>query len=190
MHCIPKKTLQKILKKQHSFVAQVKGNQKKLQKWLEFNSSISKPIDKHSTYDHNTHGRYEDRHIQIYDDLYQIDKEWPMIKRFAKVTATIVKFDKVTNETRWYISNLTENAETFLHIIRSHWKIENSLHYVKDVAYQEDFDRTRTEQIPYVKTTIRNYAINLQSINNITNKTQSRKLFAWGVLDVLSLSST
>ena len=113
-----------------------------------------------------------------------------MIKRFVKVTVTIVKFDKVTNETRWYISNLTENAEAFLHIIRSHWKIENSLHYVKDVAYQEDFDRTRTEQIPYVKTTIRNYAINLQSINNITNKTQSRKLFAWGVLDVLSLSST
>jgi predicted transposase YbfD/YdcC len=113
-----------------------------------------------------------------------------MVKRFAKVTATIVKYGKVTNETRWYISNLTENAQTFLHIIRSHWKIENSLHYVKDVAYQEDFDRTRTEQIPYVKTTIRNYAINLQSINKITNKTLSRKLFAWGVLDVLSLKSS
>lgn len=101
-----------------------------------------------------------------------------MVKRFAKVTATIVKFGKVTTETRWYISNLTENAKTYLHIIRSHWRIENSLHYVKDVAYQEDFDRTRTDQIPYIKTTLRNYAINLQSINNITNKTQSRKLMA------------
>lgn len=38
---------------------------------------------------------------------------------------------------------------------------------LKDVAYQEDFDRTRTKQIPYVKTTIRNYAINIQSINKI-----------------------
>ena len=187
MHSILKKTLKKIIKKQHSFVAQVKGNQAELLKWLEFNSSQSDAIDKHLTYDHNTHGRYEDRHIEIYDDLYQIDKEWSMVKRFAKVAATIVKFGKVTNETRWYISNLTEDAETFLHIIRSHWKIENSLHYVKDVAYQEDFDRTRTEQIPYVKTTIRNYAINIQSINKITNKTQSRKLFAWGVLDVFSL---
>jgi len=45
-----------------------------------------------------------------------------MVKRFTKVSATIVKFCKVTNETRWYISNLTENAETFLHIIRSHWR--------------------------------------------------------------------
>ena len=187
MHCIHKKTLKKIIKKQHSFVAQVKGNQSELQKWLKFNSSQSDAIDKYSTYDHNTHGRYENRDIEIYDDLYQIDEEWFMIKRFAKVTAKIVKFNKVTTETRWYISNLTEDAETFLHIIRSHWKIENSLHYVKDVAYQEDFDRTRTEQIPYIKTTIRNYAINLQNINNITNITQSRKLFAWGVLDVFSL---
>ena len=87
-------------------------------------------------------------------------------------------------------TNLTENAKTFLHIIRSHWRIENSLHYVKDVAYQEDFDRTRTDQIPYVKTTLRNYAINLQSINNITNKTQSRKFFAWGILDVFNLKSS
>ena len=171
-------------------MAQVKGNQKDLQTWLEFNSSVSKPIDTHSTYDHNTHGRYELRQIEIYDDLYQIDKEWNMLKRFAKVTATIVKFGKVTTETRWYISNLVEDAKTYLHIIRSHWKIENSLHYVKDVAYQEDFDRTRTDQIPYVKTTLRNCAINLQSINNITNKTQSRKLMAWGVLDVFSLKSS
>jgi ADP-dependent phosphofructokinase/glucokinase len=55
------------------------------------------------------------------------------------------------------------------------------------VAYQEDFDRTRTKQIPYVKTTIRNYAMNIQSINKITNKTLSRKLFAWGILDVFNL---
>lgn len=190
MHYILKKTLKKIIDKQHSFVAQVKGNQGELQKWLQYNSSQSTPIDCYSTYDHNTHGRYELREIEIYDDLYEINKEWSMVKRFAKVTATITKFNKVTTETRWYISNLTESAEIFLHIIRSHWKIENSLHYVKDMAYQEDFDRTRTGQIPYVKTTIRNCAINLQSINNITNKTQSRKLFAWGVLDVFSLKSS
>jgi len=190
MHSILKKTLKKIIKKRHSFVAQVKGNQKELQKWLEFNSSQSDCIDSFVTYDNNTHGRYEERKIEVYDDLYQIEKEWTMVKRFIKVTATIVKYGKVTTETRWYISNLTENAETFLHIIRSHWRIENSLHYVKDIAYQEDFDRTRTDQIPYVKTTLRNYAINLQSINKITNKTQSRKLFAWGILDVFSLKST
>lgn len=184
-----KKTLKKIVAKQHSFVAQVKGNQSELLKWVEFNSTQSDSIDTHTTNDYNTHGRYEERHIEIYDDLYQIDQEWSMVKRFAKVRATVSKQGKITDETRWYISNLTQSAEMFLYIIRSHWEIENSLHYVKDIAYQEDFDRTRTSQIPYVKTTLRNYAINLQSINKITNKTQSRKLFAWGALDVFSLKS-
>ena len=56
-------------------MAQVKGDQKDLQKWLEFNSSQSNPINTYSTYDHNTHGRYELRQIEIYDDLYQINKE-------------------------------------------------------------------------------------------------------------------
>ena len=157
---------------------------------MRFNSSVSEPIDQYSTYDHNTHGRYEQRCIQVYDDFYRIDKEWSIVKRYAKVTAKVVKHGKVTEETRWYISNMQESAEVFLYIIRSHWKIENSLHYVKDVAYQEDFDRTRTGQIPRIKTLIRNCAINLQSINKITNKTQSRKLFAWGVLDVFSLRSS
>jgi predicted transposase YbfD/YdcC len=190
MQCILKKTLNKIIKKRHSFVAQVKSNQPELLQWLKFNSSLSKFIDTYATYDHNTHGRYEDRQIEIYDDLYQIDKEWSMVKRFAKVTATIVKFGKVTKETRWYISNLEENAQTFLHIIRSHWKIENSLHYVKDVAFQEDFNRMRTDQIPKVTSLLRSMAINLLNINNFTNKAQTRKMFAWGVIDIFSLKST
>lgn len=190
MPSTPKKTLHKIIQKQHSFVAQVKANQAELLKWIEFNSSISKPIDEHSTYDHNMHGRHEERQIEIYDDLYQIDKEWSMVKRFAKVTATVSKLGKLTNETRWYISNLQEDAQTFLHIIRSHWRIENSLHYVKDVAYQEDFSRLRTGQIPRVVSLMRSLAINLQNINKIDNKTQSRKLFAWGFKDVFSLKST
>ncbi len=66
------------------------------------------------------------------------------------MTATITKFGKVTNEIRWYISNLTEDAETFLYIIRSHWRIENSLHYVKDVAYQEDFLLNSNLNIPFL----------------------------------------
>ena len=51
-------------------MAQVKGDQLELLKCLKFNSSVSESIDKHSTYDPNTHGRYEDRHIEIYDDFY------------------------------------------------------------------------------------------------------------------------
>jgi len=43
----------------------VKRNSKELLKWIDYNSSQSKPIDETVTYDHNTHGRYEERVCQI-----------------------------------------------------------------------------------------------------------------------------
>ncbi|HHD81814.1 MAG TPA: hypothetical protein ENK94_01310 [Campylobacterales bacterium] len=58
---------------------------------------------------------------------------------------------------------------------------------MKDVAFLEDFNRMRTAQIPVVTSLLRSLAINLLNINKITNKTQARKLFAWGAIDVLSL---
>ncbi len=41
-------------------------------------------------------------------------------------------------ETAYYISSLTESAQVFAKIIRGHWKIENQLHWVKDVIFEED----------------------------------------------------
>jgi hypothetical protein len=58
---------------------------------------------------------------------------------------------------------------------------------VKDVAFQEDFNRMRTKQIPVVTSLLRSLAINLLNINKISNKTQVRKLFAWGAFDLFSL---
>ncbi|HHH54946.1 MAG TPA: transposase family protein, partial [Bacteroidetes bacterium] len=79
------------------------------------------------------------------------------------------------------------DAKQFLHIIRSHWRIENSLHYVKDVAFGEDLNRMRTSQTPFVSSLVKSIAINLLNLNNFPNKTLARKLFAWGAVDVLSL---
>ena len=150
-------------------MAQVKKNTKDLLKWIEYNSSISEPIDEHITYDHNTHGRYEERVCQVYDDLYQIEDNWKSVKRIIKVTSTTLSYGKCIMETHHYISSLKVDAKTFLHIIRSHWKIENSLHYVKDVSFEEDACRTRTTQIPLVQTMIRNLAINFLILNRLEN---------------------
>ncbi|MEY3554685.1 MAG: hypothetical protein RLZZ580_738, partial [Cyanobacteriota bacterium] len=46
--------------------------------------------------------------------------------------------DKTYEETAYYISSLTESAQVFAKIIRGHWKIENQLHWVKDVIFEED----------------------------------------------------
>jgi len=132
----------------------------------------------------------ETRIIEVYDDLYEIQKEWPMVHRLIKVQSIIKTQEKTIRETRYYITSLQhKKAETLLTIIREHWKIENSLHYVKDVAFLEDFCRMRTEQIPQLMSLIRSAAINLLNINGFENKTRARKLFAWEVVDVFSLRS-
>ena len=150
--------------------------------------TISKSIDNYSTYDTNDHGRYEERSIEIFDDLHIIAKDWTMVRRLLKITSKVIRYGNVSEETRYYISNLTVDAKTFLHIIRSHWAIENSLHYVKDVAFLEDFNRMRTKQIPVVTSLLRSLAINLLNFNKISNITQARKLFAWGINNLFSLN--
>ena len=155
---------------------------------MNFNMSISNPIDSYSTYDNNEHGRHEERIIEVFDDLHIIAKDWTMVRRLIKVTSKVIRYGNVSEEIRYYISNLTVEAKTFLHIIRSHWAIENSLHYVKDVAFLEDFNRMRTEQIPVVTSLLRSMAINLLNFNKISNITQARKLFAWGIENLFSLN--
>ncbi len=170
-------------------MAQVKENNKNLLKWIDYNSSISEPIDKEVTYDYNVHGRYEERICQVYDDLYQIKDEYKSVNRIIKVTSKTLSYGKYTTETHRYISSLDVDAKTFLHIIRSHWKIENSLHYVKDVSFEEDKCRVRTGQIPFVQTILRALAINFINLNHFTNIKQSRKIFAWSPHKLFTLKS-
>jgi len=170
-------------------VAQVKGNSKELLKWVDYNSSLSGSIDEFISYDPNTHGRYEERICHVYDDLYQIEDTWKSVKRIIKVTSTTLSHGKCTTEVHCYISSLEVDAKTFLHIIRSHWKIENSLHYVKDVSFEEDMCRTRTGQIPFMQTMMRSLAINFINLNKFSNIKQARKLFAWNPQKLFSLVS-
>ena len=191
MQCTLKKTLRKIVRRGHHYVAQVKGNQKELQKWVEYNTSIddAKPIDEYITYEHNTHGRYEERICQVYDDLYQIGKEWSSVKRIVKITSTTLSYGKCTIEEHYYISSLEVDAKTFLHVIRSHWKIENSLHYIKDVSFDEDSSRIRTKQAPLISTMLKSIAINIMNINKIPNLKKARKEFAWSHHKLFNLKS-
>ena len=176
-----KKTLRLIRKKGHHYLAQVKANNRKLQKWLWFLVKVNPPLDTHTTVDHNTHGRYEYRRCDIYDDTWGIDKEWKGVKRIIRVTSGVQKSDEnfCRLERHCYISSLEADAKTILHIVRKHWGIENSLHYVKDVSFNEDSCRMRTGQIPFVSTTLRSLAISFMNHHRFKNIKQMRKRFAW-----------
>jgi len=177
----PKKTLRLIRERGHHYLAQVKANNKRLKQWIGFLVKINAPIDSYTTIDHNTHGRYEYRRCDLYNDTWGIDKEWKGVKRIIKVTSGIQKSHEnfCTIEEHCYISSLEADAKTFSYIVRKHWGIENSLHYVKDVSFNEDSSRMRTGQIPFISTTLRSLAISFMNYHRFKNIKQMRKRFAW-----------
>jgi len=109
--------------------------------------------------------------------------------KLIKITSTTISYGKCSTEQHYYISSLNVDAKTFAHIIRSHWKIENSLHYVKDVSFDEDSSRIRTEQAPLISTMLRSIAINIMNINKISNIKKARKVFGWSHHRLFNLSS-
>ena len=77
------------------------------------------------------------------------------------VIATRIIDGKETKRVRFYISSLPSNAKRLLHIVRKHWSIENNLHWVLDVALNEDHSRVRKDQAPENFAVLRHIALNL-----------------------------
>ena len=87
---------------------------------------------------------------------------------------------KIEQETRFYITSLLLLAAQLGLIVRSHWAIENSLHWVMDMIFRNDECRMRTDHAPANFTTIKHMAINL--LRNAQGKDSlrlRRKVAAW-----------
>ena len=77
------------------------------------------------------------------------------------VTATRITDKKTTVKNRYYISSLPSKAEHLLNVARRHWSIENELHWVLDVALNEDHSRIRKEHAPENFAVLRHMAVSL-----------------------------
>ena len=77
------------------------------------------------------------------------------------------------SETRYYISSAKQNAEKSLHCCRSHWHIENKLHWVLDMNFLEDQSRVRKDNAPENMAIARHVALNM--INSF-KKSQKLKI--------------
>ena len=110
------------------------------------------------------HGREEIRHYLMLTDITErVDPghKWQNLKSVGLVESVRTVDGKTTVETRYYISSLPNNAELFGQSVRSHWGIENSLHWILDVALNEDNCRIRKENAPENFSVMRRLAVNL-----------------------------
>lgn len=113
------------------------------------------------------HGRAEhQRCFQV--DLTDLEGTWDDEACKWKGLASLVRLEsqrtldgKTTQEVRYYLSSLSGNARKMLRSIRSHWGVENSLHWVLDVAFNEDDCRIRKDHAPVNFSLLRQMALNL-----------------------------
>lgn len=92
--------------------------------------------------------------------------KWPQLATLVKVQSERYLNDHHSFETRYYISSLEASAASLLHATRAHWAIENSLHWVLDIAFREDESRLRKDNGAQNFAVIRHIALSLLKQDN------------------------
>jgi predicted transposase YbfD/YdcC len=158
------------------YVLAVKGNQQHLYDEIGNAFSHLVPSASHRTTE-KSHGRIEERTCSVIQDLRFIDddKQWEDLKSVVRVESKRTVKDISTHETRYYISNHLKDATFFQHAIRSHWSIENELHYVLDVGFNEDYCRKREKNAAENFNIIRKMALNILRSDKSTKSSLKRK---------------
>jgi len=137
----------------------------------------------------NNHGRTETRRcwsIEAPDWITGFD-EWRDLKSLIMVEATREIKEQQTTELRYYLSSIAPNAEHAARVIREHWGVENSLHWVLDVAFNEDNSRVRTGHAPENLALVRKITHNLLQQEKTLKRGVKTKRFAAALDDAYLL---
>lgn len=109
------------------------------------------------------HGRIEKRKYSICSQIDWLEQksQWLGLRSIGVVCSSGIRDGKQIQETRYYISSMEDNPEEFGRAVRSHWGIENSVHWVLDVAFREDSHQLRNKIAAENFSVIRRIALNL-----------------------------
>ncbi len=190
-----------IIEQKGDYILALKGNQGNLHKKVVvlFEQAIAnnwQGIDYgYSEKTEAGHHRIEHRQIWVVDldQLPELSeaKKWKGLRSVVMVKRERQLWNKRTTEVCFYITSLEPDAVVLAQVIRAHWGIENSLHWVLDVTFKEDSSRIRRGHGPENMGLIRRLCINLlkrdTSKKSIAMKRYSAALNNDYALKVLSL---
>lgn len=166
----------KIIKKEADYILAVKANQSTLEEGVQDTVRFTKPFDQDEHIDIG-HGRIETRKCFLYNDFSHIENmsKWKNLNAIVKIEAE--RYYKSTGqtqkETRLYITSCDKSAKVIGSAIGAHWGVENSLHWVLDVSFNEDASRKREGHAAQNFSLLNRIALNL--VKNEKSKKRSVK---------------
>jgi len=122
------------------------------------------------------HGRLERRTLRVTTAL-TLHQKWPGLRQGFELTRERVEGGRTTVEVVYGITSLTAeqaSAKRLLGLVREHWRIENCLHWVRDMTLGEDACRVRKGSAPQVLAALRNVVVHLLSQAARGQKGESR----------------
>jgi len=164
------------------YLLAVKANQPGLRAEVEacFTAAPPGSLDTHTEHDKG-HGRVEQRTTSVVREVDWLAGErrfpgelrLPDAASIVRVEARIQRGEKTHAETRYYISSATLTAEAAGRAVRGHWGIENRLHWVLDVTFNDDQSRLRKGFGAKNMAVVRHFALNLVRAARIRNPSSS-----------------
>ena len=176
------KTAEIITRKGGHYILSLKKNQQQLYEQVSEHLLKQKEALPKSQWLDFGSGRIEKRICYVCEQIDLLDDlaAWPGIKQVVMVEASREKDGVVQSQTRFYLSSLSADPVTCNKLVRSHWSIENKLHWMLDVVFSEDQSRTRKGNAPENMATVRKIALQVLHQQNDKQSIKSRrKIAAW-----------
>jgi len=130
---------------------------------------------------HHGHGRKEVRRCWAYEAVSQLYKaeQWADLRTLAVIERSRTAEGKTSLERHYYLSSLPPDAAKIAHAVRSHWEVENRLHWSLDVHFNEDQSRLRTGYAANNLAVVRHIVLNLLRFNTSRKASiKSKRLLA------------
>ncbi|MGH8810099.1 MAG: ISAs1 family transposase, partial [Noviherbaspirillum sp.] len=136
-----------------------------------------------ATWGHRTeeqgHDRVETRRcVALGCDGWENGAAWAGMKSVAMIESLRNTDKECTSEKRYYISSLAPDSEQLARAIRSHWEIENRLHWCLDMTFHEDASRIRKDHAPENLHIVKKIAMNLLRLNSLPRSLPKKRLKA------------
>jgi predicted transposase YbfD/YdcC len=151
----------KIIENGGDYILAVKGNQGTLEEEVHTTCKRNRPVFDSCTVDKG-HGRIETRRCEVFEKglIVDFDNRWKELASVIKITSVRELTGKTETQERFYISSLKADND-FNHYIRSHWGVENGLHWILDMTFREDEQRKRAKHAAANFAIVRKIALNM-----------------------------